>query len=224
MISRRGLLLGGAAFANAGRAQEPDQETWVFDRLDRLGKHAVMVEGTPRVIETPLGKAVEFKGSPDALFVDVHPLAGAERFTWEVVFRPDEDGGREQRFFHLQENGSQSRILFETRVEAGQWWLDSFAMSGRVGKALIDPKLRFPCGQWYHAAAIYDGREFRNYVNGQLQASGEVALTPQGAGRTSVGVRINKVDYFKGAIRLSRFTRRALTRSELLPPPAIDVR
>jgi hypothetical protein len=224
MISRRSLLFAPAALAQVPERGAPEQETWIFDRLDRLGRHAVTVEGTPRVVETPLGKAVEFKGVPDALFVDAHPLAGAERFTWEVIFRPDADGGREQRFFHLQEDGSQTRLLFETRVEAGQWWLDSFAMSAGIGKALINPALRHPCGQWYAAAAVYDGREFRNYVNGQLQASGEVALRPQGPGRTSVGVRINKVDYFKGAIRLSRFTRRALTRSELLPPPAADVR
>ena len=61
--------------------------------------------GNPRVVETPVGKAVEFDGVDDALLVDVHPLAGAETFTWEAIFRPD--GGRaEQRWFHLQEDGT----------------------------------------------------------------------------------------------------------------------
>ena len=41
-------------------------------------------------------------------------------------------------------------------------------------------------------------------------------LAPQGAGRTSVGVRINKLFYFKGAVRVARFTRRALPPSEFL--------
>jgi hypothetical protein len=34
------------------------------------------------VIETPAGRAVEFDGVDDALVVDVHPLAGAETFTF----------------------------------------------------------------------------------------------------------------------------------------------
>ena len=50
----------------------------------------------------PEGKAVEFDGVDDALFVNVHPLAGAETFTWEVIFRPYKGGKAEQRFFHLQ--------------------------------------------------------------------------------------------------------------------------
>ncbi|HEV3198473.1 MAG TPA: hypothetical protein VGZ73_11210 [Bryobacteraceae bacterium] len=77
-----------------------------FDRLDQIGGHPTTILGHPRVIDTPGGKAVEFNGKDDALFVDVHPLAGAETFTWEVVFRPDPGGAPEQRFFHLQEEAS----------------------------------------------------------------------------------------------------------------------
>ena len=43
-----------------------------------------------------------------------------------------------------------------------------------------------------------------------------VQLAPQGAGRTSVGVRMNKLFYFKGAVRMARFSRRALTPAEFL--------
>jgi hypothetical protein len=70
-----------------------------------------------------------------------------------------------------------------------------------------------------HVAAVYDGKEYSNYVNGKLQVKAAVTLAPEGPGRTSVGVRINKVDYFKGAIRLSRMTRRALTPAEFLRVP-----
>src|SRR5690606_21327968 len=74
-------------------------EVWVFDSLDRIGGHKVTVEGDPQVIDTPLGKAIEFDGVEDALFLNVHPLAGAATFTWEAIFRPDSDGGAEQRIF-----------------------------------------------------------------------------------------------------------------------------
>src|SRR5947209_12864329 len=83
-------------------AQTGSPEVWTFDRLDNIGGHATTVLGHPRVIETPRGKAVEFNGVDDALFIESHPLAGAAEFTWEAIFRPD-GGEREQRWFHLQE-------------------------------------------------------------------------------------------------------------------------
>lgn len=198
------------------------QQLWNFDRLDRIGGHATKVLGNPRVIDTPHGKAIQFDGVDDAIFVGVHPLAGAEAFTWEVIFRPDSDGAPEQRFFHMQEkdpktgDDTQTRLLLETRLAGGQWYLDSFAHSDTVSKALIDPARKHPLDQWHHVAMVYDGREFRHYVNGELQGSAIVALKPQGPGHTSIGVRINLRDYFKGAVRLARMTRRALPVSEFL--------
>lgn len=205
-------------FSLAALAAE-DAVTWTFDNLAKIGGHAVTVLGAPKVIDTPQGKAIQFDGVDDALFLEVHPLAGAETFTWEVIFRPDSDGPPAQRFFHMQENGSQNRYLFEARIINKQWALDSFAATTAGSRALMDLKLLHPADRWYHIAAVYDGKAYRNYVNGKLQVAAEVKLAPQGRGRTSVGVRINKVDYFKGAIRLSRMTRRALTPAEFLSAP-----
>ena len=196
-------------------AGQESSVTWTFDNLEQIGGHPVEVRGDPRVIETPEGKAIAFDGVDDALFLDVHPLAGAEAFTWEVVFRPDSGGAHEQRFFHLQEEGSTTRLLFETRLVEGGWYLDAFANSGG-SKALMAREKLHPLDRWYHIAMLYDGEEYRSYVNGELQTSAPLALEPQGEGRTSVGVRINLVDYFKGAIRWARFTRRALEPAEFL--------
>lgn len=198
-------------------AANPADKVWVFDRLDKIGGHAVKVEGHPKVVKTPIGKAIQFNGVDDALFLDVHPLAGAEQFTWEVIFMPDPDGKPEQRFFHFQEDGSTNRMLFETRVAAGQWCLDSFVQSSAGSKALMDRAKLHPAGAWYHVAAVYDGKEFRNYVNGLREGEAGVKLSPQSAGKTSVGVRINRVDYFKGKIRMARMTPRALTPAEFMP-------
>jgi hypothetical protein len=200
-------------------AQE-QQLTWKFDRIDEIAGHKTTVVGNPRVIDTHKGKAIEFGGSGDALFLDVHPLAGAKTFTWEVIFRPDGDGRPEQRFFHMHQNGtSNNRLLFETRLINGKWCLDSYAKSDVGAQTLIDRAKLHPVDQWMHAAMVYDGREFRHYVNGELQGKAEVNLTPHGEGRTSIGVRINKIDWFKGAIRLSRITRnRALDPAEFLKP------
>jgi hypothetical protein len=212
---KRSFLLGAALLAAA-----PMQVVWNFDSLDRIGGNAVHVEGTPWIIETPAGKAVQFNGGKDALFLDLHPLAGAETFTWEVIFRPDADGSPEQRFFHFQTRGEDTRLLFEIRIREGRWCLDSYAHSGDVGQALMNTSLLHPLGLWHHAAAVYDGSEFRNYVDGKLEGSAKVHLKPQGEGTCSIGTRINRRDYFKGAILRARMSPRPLTRAEFWKVPA----
>src|SRR5262249_38219810 len=82
--------------------QPPVEVMWTFDRLENIGGHKTTVLGHPKVIDSPVGKAVEFNGVDDALFIDNHPLAGAGTYTWEAIFRPD-GGQREQRWFHLSE-------------------------------------------------------------------------------------------------------------------------
>jgi hypothetical protein len=59
----------------------------------------------------------------------------------------------------------------------------------------------------------------RNYVGDELQGEAAVKLAPQGQGHASVGVRINLVNYFRGAIYEARFTRRALGVGEFLKMP-----
>ena len=117
----------------------------MFDRLDRIGEHATTIQGNPRVIETPIGKAVEFDGVDDALFVEVHPLAGAKTFTWEAIFRPD-GGSIEQQWFHLQEAGSENRMLFEIRVVGDSWFLDSYDQTTTGSATLMNKKSLHPLG------------------------------------------------------------------------------
>ena len=215
---RRAALAGTAAAVLLWCA-DIRSDVWKFDSITRIGGHAVTAEGHPRVISTPAGKAVEFDGVEDALFLDVHPLAGAETFTWEVIFRPDAGGAAEQRFFHFQENGTDTRMLFEIRVIDGKWCLDSYAQSGTESKALMDREKLHTLGVWHHAAAVYDGRAYRNYVDGVLEGAAQLPLAPQGAGRTSVGTRINRRDYFKGAVLAARMTNRALSPAGFLKVP-----
>jgi len=217
IASALGMLL---VIATILRAADPPQVVWNFDRLDRIGGHSTTVLGHPRVVNTPMGKAVEFNGVDDALLIGVHPLAGAATFTWEAIFRPD-GGNAEQRWFHLEENpatglDSNNRMLFEIRVIDGRWCLDAFNKSGAAQKALLNRNSLHALGAWYHVAAVYDGKEFRNYVDGVQDGAGEVALAPQGPGQTAVGMRLNKVFYFKGAVHSARFTRRALKPAEFL--------
>jgi len=212
-----------ALVAADGPPADTPSETWIFDSLSKIGGHAATAMGHPRVIDSPVGKAVEFNGVDDGLEIDVHPLAGAEAYTWEAVFRPD-GGNAEQRWFHLEENpatgsDADNRMLFEIRVIDGKWCLDAFNKSATAQKALLNRNNLHPLGAWYHVAAVYDGTELRSYINGVPDGAGQVHLTPQGPGKTTVGVRMNRLFYFKGAVHMARFTRRALSPAEFLKPP-----
>ncbi len=207
------LALGLALTA----AAPPGQIVWTFDRLGWVGGLRAEVEGAPTTVQSPLGKATAFDGVDDALFVAWHPLAGARTFTFEAVFRPD-GGPFEQRWFHLASDAT-TRILFEVRVvEGNKWYLDAFARGPGYNQPLMFPDKLYRTGCWYHVAQVYDGKTYRSYVNGDLQGEAEIQYQPQGPGRASVGVRMNRVDYFKGAVREARFTHRALGPSEFHLP------
>jgi hypothetical protein len=210
-----------------GLAQTPTAETWRFDNLQAIGGHPVELLGHPQIVESPYGKAVQFDGANDGIFLQTHPLAGASAYTWEIIFRPDSDGPEAQRFFHLQEQDpatgkdTGNRMLFEIRIREGKWCLDSFASSGMSNRTLLNCEADhlYPLGQWYRVTAVYDGHQLHNYIGNVLQGEGTLDLKPQSPGRTSVGIRINKVFPFKGAVLVARMTPAVLKPSEFLQMP-----
>ena len=218
-------LMLGVALVLPARAQE----VWRFDQTAALGGHATKVLGHPAVVDTPMGKAVQFNGVDDALFVGVHPLAGATTWTWEMIFKPDADGNAEQRVFHLQSVDAATgvdvpneRMLFEIRIRDGKWCLDSFATAGGQSRALLDcsPAKEHPFGQWYRVTAVYDGKMLHNYVGDELQGEGPLVIPAERPGRSSVGTRIDLRDYYKGAMYEARFTKSALEVKDFLKMPA----
>ncbi|MFC1462975.1 LamG-like jellyroll fold domain-containing protein [Verrucomicrobiota bacterium] len=210
-------VAGQLEWGNAGREigvyeyGAMDTELWAVDNLGSIGGHEPEVVGSPRVIDTDGGKAVEFDGRGDALVLDVNPLAGLREFTVEVEFRPDANGPAEQRFFHIQETGSENRVLLETRlVDDGMWYGDTYIKSGKRSAALNDPAALHRVGAWHTLALVCTGSHMTQYVNGAEEIDWRIAFKPQGAGRTSIGMRINEVHWFKGAVRAVRMSPRAL--------------
>jgi hypothetical protein len=194
-----------------------DSVIWAIDNVQSIGGHPTSVSGAPKVIDTPAGKAVQFNGVDDALFVEHNPVTGFSRFTVEVIFRPDADGAAEQRFFHITEDGNNHRVLFETRLPGnGTWILDTYVESTAGGAALFNAQLAHPIGPFYHAAVVVDGTSVRDYVNGVEEVTVPLGFMPHTGGRTSIGVRINKLYWYKGAMKLARFTPRVLAPSEFL--------
>lgn len=222
-LNRRDVLIGALATSVAASPAlaRPGAAIWTFDNLSRIGGHPLHVEGAPMLVDSPLGAALAFDGEQDALFIDHHPLAGAERFTFEALFRPD-GGAFEQRWFHLESDQTPpvapgtgtTRMLFEIRVVEDHWYLDAFMRGEGYAQVLIVPEKRFPVGRWYHVAQTYDGAVYRSYVDGALQAEAAVPFTPQGPGKAAVGIRMNRVSPFKGAVRQAAFLKGAARRPD----------
>lgn len=201
-------------FSVGGVAQST---TWKLDNLKEIGGHKIEVLGEPKVIKTDNGKAIEFDGVDDGIFIETNPLVGAKAFTIEAFFRPDSDGPAEQRWLHVEDlENVESRAMLETRVTKDQWFLDTFLKSGENRLPLYAENFKHPTGRWYHVALVYDGAEMRHYIDGKLELSGTIVMKPFGRGRVSIGVRQNKVYWFKGAVRKVRFSDQALKPEQFL--------
>ncbi|HJX89365.1 MAG TPA: LamG domain-containing protein [Pyrinomonadaceae bacterium] len=190
--------------------------TWKIDNLGKISGNAVSIVGHPQVIDAPGGKAIAFDGVGDSLLLNTNPLAGAEAFTVEAVFRPEAGGAKEQRWFHIQEDNSENRVLLETRLVEDEWFLDTYIRSGENNRTLYAENFKHPLGAWYQVALVFDGKEMRHYVEGLEEMSGPLTISPLTAGKTSIGVRMNRVYWFKGAVQKVRFTQRALQPSEFM--------
>jgi hypothetical protein len=228
VISRRtviggSLVLAGTAIVPARAA--PRAKMWTFDDFRSIGGREAIVLGTPAFTESPWGVATVFDGVRDGILIDEHPLAGAATFTAEALIRPD-GGAFEQRWLHLESDQtpptdpgkSDTGLLFEIRVVDRRWYLDTFVTGAGYRQTLVQPAKTFPLNQWAHVAQSFDGRTYRSFVNGELQMAAVVPYAPQGPGRASVGVRLNRVNFFHGAIRQACFSPTALAPSRFRLP------
>lgn len=173
------------------------------------------ISGNPKTISSPYGTAVLFNGKNDGIFLDTLPLKNMEEFTIEMLVRFDSGGGFEQRFFH---SGAiqKDRALLEMRSNADTWYFDGFVMSGNQEIPLISPELLHPLNDWYHVAfTVKDGNQ-ATFVNGIKELEGDIKFTPILNGKTSIGVRQNKISWFKGAIYKLKITNRVLQPSEFI--------
>jgi hypothetical protein len=181
------------------------------------GQKGLSVSGHPTIVKSPYGDAVWFNGIDDSYFIEHNPLYGLSAFTIEAIIRQDGDGPEEQRFLHIGGPDS-DRLLLETRTtKENTWYLDTFILCGESKKAVIDPALTHPTGKWYHIALTLDeSGKMTNYINGKLELTGEVSYKPINSGATSIGVRQNKISWFKGAIYKIKITPEVLSPKEFL--------
>ena len=214
------LLLVMQTFLSAGtglraetnfavRARPP--VVWTLDNTRSVGGLRPQVLGAPQVLDAAAGgPALQFNGKDDGLILPANPLRDFSRFTIEILIRPDAGGLPAQRFVHIQDERG-SRIMIETRLIGGKSWsLDTFLHSGDSSRPLLDRSKRHPTGKWAWVALVYDGKTMSDYVDGVKELDGPVNFAPMADGRMSLGVRRNRVYWFKGSIKEVRFNPAAL--------------
>jgi Concanavalin A-like lectin/glucanases superfamily len=189
-------------FKDKSSAANPDNATvWKLDSLKSIGGQTPQVLGSPIISS---GAAMQFNGQSDGLFVPVNPIQGMKEFTIELHFKPDAHGPAEQRFMHVQDQAN-SRGLLELRMTDAGWSLDAFLLCGTSQRALLDTTKVHPADQWTWVAMTYKDGKLTSYVNGQKELDGDVNFAPMGPGQISLGVRQNKISWFKGMIGEVRF-------------------
>ncbi len=194
----------------------PQSVRWRLDDTACIAGMRPEVLGTPKVEEMEGGKSLRFDGKGDGLILATNPLSGWDSFTIEVLIRPESGGDAEQRFLHI-EDGQGRRAMIETRmIGRDQWVLDTFLRAtAEHSLTLIDRAKRHPADRWHWVALVYDGHSMTNHVDGVMEVRGGVRLPVMEQGRTSIGVRQNRIYWYKGSMGEIRFHPRALDAGEL---------
>jgi hypothetical protein len=195
-------------------------ERWIIDSTTTIHGNTPMVIGGPQVMTSPQGDALCFDGD-DAVVVNANPVQGLAAFTIEVLMRIDGVTNatyNQPRYLHVETTDA-SRLTMEARVTDTNWYLDTFLLSSNgQSRTLVDAAKVHPVGQWTWTALTYDGSQMRHFVDGVEDASGAVTVPVYGAGKMSLGVRQNLVNWFVGCIREVRVTPTALAPAALQRP------
>lgn len=190
--------------------------TWRMDSASEIGGNSTEAWGNPEMIEGKEENFVEFDGKDDGLLVNNNPIAGMDEFTIEVDFKPYSGypENREQRFLHIQDPDNENRrILIELRLNnQEEWYGDWFIKAESEDLTLIDSTLTHPVNEWATIKLVYKDGQMRGYINGKQELSGQIDYLPiDDKGKTSIGARMDKRSWFKGAIKEVRFIPEALS-------------
>jgi hypothetical protein len=191
--------------------------TWDLNNTAKIGGYSPIILGNPALKIEGNDTAIYFNGINDGLVIPAIPIEHWSKFTIEVLFKPESDGPGAPRFIHFEDT-LKNRGTFELRLtKDAQWYFDGFLKNGKTNKGvtLIDSTKLHPANQWYWAALVYDGKKMYSYINGKIELNAEMEFPPMTKGDLSLGVRLNKVNWFKGQVRKILFHPEALPEKSL---------
>ena len=202
------------AKADSSATTQPAATVWVLDNVKSIGGNDVQVMGAPQTVTTPYGPALHFNGESDGLLLSTNPIKAWPSFTIEMLIKPDSAGPKEQRFLHVEDTDG-NRGTIELRLLDGGWALDTFLLSPPNRLTLLDNSKLHPADKWYWVAPVYSDGKMTSYIDGAKELAGDMQMDPMGDGKISLGVRQNRVSWFKGALREVRFSPVPLTPDQL---------
>src|SRR5262245_10275490 len=106
---RVAAIAAALAWLVAAQAAPPAAAvTWRLNNLTQFAADRAEAIGSPTVVSTEIGPAIQFNGVSDGLLIARNPLERLPQFTIEVLLSPDAAGPVEQRFLHVQEHAGDS--------------------------------------------------------------------------------------------------------------------
>jgi hypothetical protein len=210
--------------AEGSDPEKPYYEVWELKSLKKINGHSVTVFGNPEIVRTKWGKAIKFDGVDDRLLIDNNPIGDAREFTVEVIFKPEPayNISNAPRFIHIQDpdDSLSKRLMIELRItEKNEWYLDGYMQTDAGEKTLVNKTLIHSTGEWIHAAVTFKDNTFKTFVNGTQELSGNVPFNEKlinKTGMTSIGGRMNKINYYCGLIKTLKITRKALLPTDFI--------
>jgi Concanavalin A-like lectin/glucanases superfamily len=196
----------------------PEHVVWNVADFVNAPSSYVKIHGKPLVAIINSKKCLVFNGVNDSLTIEKNPFNGASVFTIQVLVKPDSTGQPAQRFIHLEDQ-DRRRLMVELRLLGTKdWAMDTFLHSDKGDHPLLDMSYLHTTDAWHWACLVYNGHTMMSYVDGIKELSFDLPFTVMREGRVAIGSRLNHVYWFKGAISLIEFNRRALMQSELNHP------
>ena len=194
---------------------DPTHISWNVADFITSTSSRVKIYGQPRVTEIDSKTCVVFNGKNDSLTIEENPFQGAKAFTIQVLVKPDSTGQPAQRFIHLEDKDLR-RLMVELRLSGNSSWaMDTFLHSDKGNHPLLDMKYLHSANAWHWACLVYDGHTMTSYIDGEKELSFDLPFSVMREGRVAIGSRLNHVYWFKGAIAVIEFDRRALRSNEL---------
>jgi len=183
------LLASLSSTALAHKGPDP-LARWIFDDQGVNGDTLTArrgpdgkLSGRLRMVDDEYGQSLHFSGwAADCVIAKEHrevakvlPQQAITVSAWVSIDKPQSKGGI---IGTLQDNGDEKagwllgydeNVFSFTLGTKGS--IDTERDRGRL--TFLKGKTRYKLGQWYHIAAVYDGKKMELYVNGKLDASSE---------------------------------------------------
>ena len=206
-------------FVNIGLAIDDDDLVayWPFDdgeAIDATGNgHDGKLVGPPRSVDGKFGKALEFNGKSDYIVVPNHPdLVLQSGVTYAAWFKPSETINPGNNVYRLLSKNNDYFLMFNF----GQVGHMAFLVREPGGDHTIySTTQEWVEGTWYHVAAIFDGKEVKLFINGEMES--HLAFNGKG-GDAGLDLWIGGDDlpaFFPGIIDDVRVYKRGITDAEV---------